>query len=96
MWAITIVPFVGNIWLRKIINPLEAIGAVVHVTFFFASIITLAVLARRSTTEYVFQTLTNDVSGWSSPTVVWGLGLLTVTFPLTGEPSVLWINCVTT
>lgn len=85
MWAITIFPFLGNFWLRKIINPLEAVGAICHIIFFFASIITLAVLAKRSSTEYVFHTLTSNISGWTNPAVAWGIGLLTVTYPLTGK-----------
>lgn len=85
MWAITIFPFLGNFWFRKLINPLEAFGAICHVVFFFASIITLAVLAQKSTVDYVFHTLTHDVSGWTNPAVAWGLGLLTVTYPLSGK-----------
>ncbi|PVH93649.1 amino acid transporter [Periconia macrospinosa] len=92
MCAVTVFPFVGNLWLRRIINPLEALGAVCHVVFFFASIITLAVLAQRSTTAYVFHTLTNDVSGWTNPVVAWGVGLLTVTYPLTGFDGVLHMS----
>jgi choline transport protein len=55
-----------------------------YVTFFFASIVTLAVMAEKSSATYVFRTLTHDASGWTNPAVAWGLGLLTVTYPLTG------------
>ncbi|KAF2007374.1 amino acid transporter [Amniculicola lignicola CBS 123094] len=89
MWAITIFPFAANFWFRKLLTPLEAVGAFIHVTFFFASIITLAVLAEKSTVHYVFHTLTNDVSGWQNSVVAWGIGLLTVTYPLTGFDGVL-------
>jgi len=85
MWAITVFPFLGNLWLRKIINTLEMIGAICHVGFFFASIVTLAVLGKKSTTDYVFHTLTSDVSGWTNSAVAWGIGLLTITYPLTGK-----------
>lgn len=85
MWGFTIFPFLGNFWLRKILNPLEAVGAIIHVVFFIVSIITLVVLAQRSTVEFVFHTLTHDVSGWKQPAVAWGLGLLTVTYPLSGK-----------
>ena len=85
MWAITIFPFMSNFWFRKLLRPLEALGAICHVVFFFASIITLAVLAEKSTVQYVFHTLTHDVSGWKNPAVAWGIGLLTVTYPLTGK-----------
>jgi amino acid transporter len=85
MWGFTIFPFLGNFWLRKILNPLEAVGAIIHVVFFIVSIITLVVLAQRSTVEFVFHTLTHDISGWKEPAVAWGLGLLTVTYPLSGK-----------
>jgi choline transport protein len=88
MWAITIFPFLGNFWLRKLLNPLEAVGAICHVVFFIVSIITLVVLAQRSSVDFVFNTLTHDISGWTNPAVAWGLGLLTVTYPLTGKPIV--------
>ncbi|ORY19759.1 GABA permease [Clohesyomyces aquaticus] len=92
MWAITIFPFLGNFWFRKLLNPLEAVGAICHVVFFIVSIITLVVLAQRSTVEYVFHTLTHDVSGWTNPAVAWGIGLLTVTYPLTGFDGVLHMS----
>lgn len=85
MWAVTVFPLVGNLWLPKLITVMEMIGAIVHVTFFLASIITLSVMAEKSSLSYVFQTLTHDASGWSNQVVAWGLGILTVTFPLTGE-----------
>ncbi|KAF2192733.1 amino acid transporter [Zopfia rhizophila CBS 207.26] len=92
MWAITIFPFLGNFWFRKVLNTLEAVGAICHVVFFIVSIITLVVLAERSTTDFVFKTLTHDVSGWTNPTVAFGIGLLTVTYPLTGFDGVLHMS----
>ncbi|KAF2467217.1 amino acid transporter [Lindgomyces ingoldianus] len=92
MWAITIFPFLGNFWFRKLLNPLEAVGAICHVVFFIVSIITLVVLAQRSSVDFVFKTLTNDVSGWTNPAVAWGIGLLTVTYPLTGFDGVLHMS----
>ena len=100
MWAATILPFVANIWFRKLLNPIQAMGAICHVLFFFISIITLLALAERSTAAYVFGTLTHDKSGWTNPVVAWGIGLLTVTYPLTGKSALeqnkrhtmSWIN----
>lgn len=51
--------------------------------FFVVSIATLLAVADRSPAESVFSTLTHDVSGWENPA---GIGLLTVTYPLTGKP----------
>jgi choline transport protein len=84
MWAVTVLPFVGNFWLPQVVNVLETAGAVCHVAFFIVSTVTLAAMAEKSSISYVFGTLTHDVSGWTNPTVAWGIGLLTVTYPLTG------------
>ncbi|KAF2679390.1 amino acid transporter [Lentithecium fluviatile CBS 122367] len=92
MWALTLFPFFANFWFRKLLKPVEAVGAICHVVFFIVSIITLAVKAKHSTVEYVFHTLTHDVSGWQNPVVAWGLGLLTVTYPLTGFDGVLHMS----
>ncbi|CAO2649746.1 Nn.00g010380.m01.CDS01 [Neocucurbitaria sp. VM-36] len=92
MWALTLFPFIGNFWLSRFINQLETAGATCHVVFFFASIITLAAMAEKSSVEYVFHTLTHNVSGWTNPAVAWGLRLLTVTYPLTGFDGVLHMS----
>jgi choline transport protein len=57
---------------------------VCHVVFFVISIVTLAAMAEKSSPSYVFNTLTHDKSGWGNSVVAWGIGLLTVTYPLTG------------
>ncbi len=82
MWLFTIMPSIFNLWLRKLLGTFETIGGICHVVFFIVNIITLTVLARRSTTDYVFKTLTNDVSGWTNPAVAWVIGLLTVVWPV--------------
>jgi len=84
MWGLILVPFVFNLWFRQLLNTFELLGGLLHISFFFASIITLAVLARRSTPDFVFNTLTTGQSGWTNPGVSWGLGLLTVTFAVSG------------
>lgn len=92
MWAITLVPCVGNFWFRRILKPIEAIGAFLLVSSFVVSIITLLVMAEKSSASYVFNTLTHGPSGWENPAVAWGIGLLTMAFPLTGMP--LDFHCV--
>ncbi|KAI8932569.1 hypothetical protein NX059_010745 [Plenodomus lindquistii] len=85
MCFVTLVTCVGNLWLPRFLNGLEAISAIIHVAFFVACIATLAALANKSAPTYVFGTLTHDISGWDNPGVAWGLGLITVTYPLTGK-----------
>jgi len=92
MWAFTILPFIANFWFRRLLRPLETVGAILHVLTYIVIIITLVVLAKRSTADYVFNTLTHDVTGWSNPSVAFGIGLLTVTYPLTGFDGVLHMS----
>ncbi|PVI00793.1 amino acid transporter [Periconia macrospinosa] len=92
MWALIIVPFVFNLFFRKLLNPFELIGGLCHFLFFIVAIVTLAVLAERSTPQFVFQTLTEGLSGWSDPGVQWGIGLLTVTYAVTGFDGTLHMS----
>lgn len=87
MWALIIVPFIFNLWFRKLLNAFETVGGLCHVGFYIISIVTLAILARRSTDEFVWKTLTHGQSGWENLGVTWGLGLLTITFSVNGEKS---------
>ncbi len=89
MWALIAFPFVTNLWFRQLINIFELLGGIFHIIFFISSIITLVVLARRSSTEFVFNTSTSGVSGWNNPGVSWGIGLLTLTFAISGYDGVL-------
>jgi len=84
MWGLILVPFMFNLWFRQLLNTFELVGGLLHIIFFISSIITLVVLARRSTADFVFNTLTTGQSGWNDPGVCWGLGLLTVTFAVSG------------
>jgi hypothetical protein len=84
MWGLIMVPFLFNLWFRQLINAFELMGGIFHIIFFIASIVTLVVLARRSTVDFVFNTLTTGQSGWTNPGVSWGLGLLTLTFAISG------------
>lgn len=52
-------------------------------------IIVLIVFGPRSDSDFVFKTLIWKESGWESPGVSWGLGLLSMTFSVTGADSVL-------
>jgi choline transport protein len=80
MWAFILIPLVANIYFRKILNFFETLGGILHVVVFIVSIITLAVMARHSTTDFVFKTLLTGVSGWTNPGVSFGIGLLSVAY----------------
>jgi hypothetical protein len=92
MWIFIIAPLVFNLYIRRLVNTLETIGAIFHVTFYIASIVTLAALAKRSTNQFVWQTIVTDISGWTNPGVSFGLGLLTMTVPLAGADALLHMS----
>lgn len=85
MWLLIIIPFVLNLWVRKFLNVLEMLGGILHFMFFVASIIVLLVLARRSSNDFVWDTLFVGQSGWNNPALNFNLGLLTVTFSVSGK-----------
>jgi choline transport protein len=85
MWGFILIPLVFNLFFRKLLNTFETVAAILHVVFFFATIVTLTVLAERSTNDFVFKTIVTGVSGWTNPGISFGIGLLTVVLPLAGE-----------
>lgn len=87
-----VLPFLFNLWFRKFLNAFEIMGGVLHIALFVAFIVILAALGQRSSSDYVFRTLTSDVSGWNNPGASWGLGLLTITFSVTGFDSVIHMS----
>jgi hypothetical protein len=92
MWTLILVPFIFNLWFRKFLNTFELIGGICHFLFFIVAIITLSVLAERSSPQFVFQNFTQRLSGWENPGVTWGLGLLTVTYAVNGFDGVLHMS----
>ncbi|KAK1983963.1 amino acid/polyamine transporter I [Colletotrichum cereale] len=92
MIATLALPFAANLYLRRLLDVFEVVGGVLHVALFAGFLAVLAAFGRRSSPEYVFKTLTSDVSGWDSPGTSWGLGLLTVTFSVTGFDSVIHMS----
>jgi choline transport protein len=72
------------------------IGGICHVVFFLVSIITLVVLAEKSSAAFVFNNLWHNVSGWNNPGVAFSIGLITVTFPITAFDGVLHMSKHTT
>jgi choline transport protein len=89
MWAFVLLPLIFNLYFRKLLNTFETVGGILHIVFFIATIIatiiTLPILAQHSTTDFVFKTIVTDVSGWTNPGISFGIGLLTVVLPLTGD-----------
>jgi choline transport protein len=85
MWAFLTIPVLCNVYGRKLLEAVEIMGAVLHFVFFIVTVVTLAVMARRSTAEFVFTTSWFGRSGWDSEAVQWCIGLLSITAVLTGK-----------
>lgn len=85
MWAIVIFSGLVNVYGIKIIPALQMLGGIMHITFFIAIVVPLVLLARRSTSAFVFTELVTSDEGWQSDGVAWCLGMLTVTYCFLGE-----------
>jgi hypothetical protein len=84
-WAVLAIPVVCNVFARRALAPVEIIGGVTHILFLILFIVTLVVMAPRSTASFVFTQTITGLSGWSSPGVQWNIGLLSAVFPLAGR-----------
>ena len=89
MWAFLLLAMFINLYLRIILNVGETLGGVFHVLFFIAIIIIMTTLGERTSTKFVFQTLTTGISGWTNPGVCFNIGLLSAIGPLAGYDSIL-------
>jgi choline transport protein len=71
---------------------LEIIGGVCHLVFFIVVMVTLIVLATRSTNEFVWATSVNNISGWTNPCASFSIGLLSPVFVVSGFDGVLHMS----
>jgi choline transport protein len=83
-WSVLAIPVACNIFARRALAPLEIIGGVTHIVFLLVFVITLLVMAPRSTASFVFTQTITGLSGWSNVGVQWNIGLLSAVFPLSG------------
>ncbi|OCK80086.1 amino acid transporter [Lepidopterella palustris CBS 459.81] len=92
MWAYLALCVTLNVYARKVLVVVEMFGGIIHVAFFIATVVTLAVMGQRSSASYVFTSSSFGLSGWSNNGVEWCLGLLTSTSLLTGFDGVLHLS----
>lgn len=92
MWALLAGALFCNLFLRRILNVMETLGGVLHIIFFVVVVAILTTMGRRSTTGFVFNTLTSDLSGWNNPGICFNAGMLSVLLPLSGADSVLHMS----
>ena len=89
MIASLFTPLVFNLYFRRLLNTLEMSGGVLHICLFIIVMVILIVCGPRNSNEFVFKTLTWEISGWNNKGVSWGLGLLGLTFSTSGADSIL-------
>ncbi|KAK9425937.1 putative Amino acid permease [Seiridium unicorne] len=82
-WLILIYSAVMNIWGHKLLPTVNLLSAVLHVLGFLAIFITLAVMAPKNDSSFVFVDFMNS-SGWSNDGVSWLVGLLSAVYPFLG------------
>lgn len=87
----TLTMTVLNLGVRRVLNPLENIGGVLHILLFIAIVAILTSMSPRSSSKFVFNTLTTN-SGWDNPGVAWSIGLLTTAYPISSFDSVLHMS----
>jgi choline transport protein len=87
-----VVPLLCNLWFRKVLSSIETLAGVLHICLFIVYIAVLASGGTRNDNDFVFKTLTHDVSGWSNPGVAFCLGLLSATFSLSGVDSIIHMS----
>ncbi|KAK6214563.1 hypothetical protein LQW54_004284 [Pestalotiopsis sp. IQ-011] len=82
-WLILIYAAAMNIWGHKLLPSVNLVSAILHIVGFLAIFITLAVMAPKNTSSFVFAEFMKS-SGWSSDGVSWLVGLLSAVYPFLG------------
>jgi len=81
-----------NIHARKVLVALEIVGGICHFLFFICVMVTLIVLAPRSSNEFVWKTLFNESPGWTNPGAAFCVGLLSPVFVVSGFDGVIHMS----
>ncbi|KAK6074503.1 LPXTG-domain-containing protein [Seiridium cupressi] len=62
MIATMIIPLLSNLWFRKILGALESFAGILHICLFVVFIAILAAMGPKGDSDFVFKTLTHDLS----------------------------------
>jgi len=86
--GVTIIAFVLNVFGGKVLSILENFIMIFHVLFFFAILISTAVLPKGNwqPAEFVFGYFANG-TGWDSNVIAWGIGMVTSGYIMIGYDS---------
>lgn len=105
-WGVLVIVVFTNLFARRLLPTIEVIGAITHVSFFIIFVVTLAILAPKSSATFVFGTNSFGLSGWQNQTVNGTdpklekfkadkcrcIGLISATFPIGGFDGVLHVS----
>lgn len=83
-WGILLIAVLVNILGIRFFPHIETLAFIHHICFFFVFLVPLVYLSPQSTTTFVFATFEN-VGGWSSNVVSWGIGLLASAWAFVGK-----------
>ncbi|KAJ5817632.1 amino acid permease [Penicillium robsamsonii] len=82
-WAVVLYAAFVNTVGSRILPHVNYASGIIHVGGFFATCITLAIMAPKNTASFVFKDFDNR-SGWASDGVSWLVGLLSTVYPFLG------------
>lgn len=89
-WGILMVAAVVNILGIKFFPHIETLAFIHHVCFFFIFLVPLVYLSPQSTPSFVFANFEN-VGGWKSNGISWGIGLLASAWSFVGTFSSIYM-----
>ncbi|KAK8032610.1 Choline transport protein [Apiospora arundinis] len=90
MCAFVVPPVVGNLWFRRLVEPMEWFGGVCHALFWLVSIVVLGAMGTRGSHASVWASPPRSRAGWDArPGVAFGVGLVPISFPGTGFDGVI-------
>jgi choline transport protein len=65
--TIMLMPFVSNLWFRKVMKIFEITVGILHICLLVVFIVVFIVFGPRNNPDLVFKTLTFETSGWNNP-----------------------------
>jgi len=84
MWLVVGMTYTINVWAIRILPLTELLAGICHIAFFIALVVTMLVLGRNSSADFVFTTYINE-TGWENKGVAWFVGLLPCVWCIIGK-----------
>ena len=84
LWGILLIAVLVNVLGIRVFPHIETLAFIHHICFFFVLLVPLVYLSPQSTTSFVFANFEN-VSGWNSNGISWGIGSLASAWAFVGK-----------